>query len=894
MFEKARVRLRPAFARFFFPVQLVPAGLPSGMLMARFPPDDDDLPSGGSPTQGLGGSGGFDPGDGDFKKGNKGKLIAVVAVVAALGGGVAYLGMSKTEAPTELTVEQAADRMKDIFVLPKEQQLGEWKKWAATPGDEGGLTEIKQEALKQLAWARDPEGVGLATALLKSPSPKLQGMAATALAHYGSPAADAAKPALIEALKTAGAGSKPQIGWALVVLGESSNFQEILTLYRSGQLASVQRLGGGQAFDPNKIVAMVPLDKIAALSKDESPSVRQLVATVLSRNAAPQWTDTLIQLLGDADGDVARQAAPGLGKIGDQKARDPLIAKLKEADKESREKYLEALKNGAGGIGLVLSLYAFTSVEDEEQKWFRKKEILGLIDQLNDPRAADALVDYLQAETHVHYQYRVARALAQIGDIRAVPMLAKRLRMDPEKIYGDQHDWEMELKNKGDEERVEAARMISDLCVLHPDQLETVRKQAEDAVIFWNHERTSPSANGLRALVNMGSVKDLTAMQEWADPKAPLPKKGQGPPMPEEFVIMRSALRYAGALKDKKSWGVLLDGLKKRPEKLNVSDESMFQGGLAVLGESLNCFGSGASDGLSEWGDPKAFEPLLTYATDVNNNERGRESACAALAWTAEGEAILKVAEKIQEFSKNSPQDAFTRKCLLETLVQRPVPGTASALLALLNKDQALETRNNVARAIAKSGIDADTESKLFELARDESLMNDAVLALILGGSPAAAARAIALYADKPKTALEEVQDLWFRSFGFWSTDDLSQGVLFRYVDNAIAISHVELKATPQEWAPVLLQRQFETLVGDNGPHSFTRVVLRKRLLDMALGSDEAQAAAAVRTLRFLKEMGVLMTVREQTTPAGKLAADAVFELVNPKVVTGVTIPEKG
>ena len=169
-------------------------------------------------------------------------------------------------------------------------------------------------------------------------------MAAQALAEYGRPMADGAKDTLLAALKTAGPGAKPQIAWALVVLGEARAFDDVMALYRLGHLSKVQRLGGGSAFDPNKIVAMVPIDKIASMAGDESPAVRQLVATVLSDNAEAKWTDTLIKLVQDKDAEVARQAAPGLGKIQESRARDPLVEALKIADKESRTKYFEALR----------------------------------------------------------------------------------------------------------------------------------------------------------------------------------------------------------------------------------------------------------------------------------------------------------------------------------------------------------------------------------------------------------------------------------------------------------------------------------------------------------------------------------------------------------------------
>ena len=98
-----------------------------------------------------------------------------------------------------------------------------------------------------------------------------------------------------------------------------------------------QRLDGVLAFDPNRIVDLISLDQLAALSSDESAAVRQLVATVLSRNAEPKWTDTLIKLVKDTDAEAARQAAPGLGKIGDERSREPLLSALGKADKESRK-----------------------------------------------------------------------------------------------------------------------------------------------------------------------------------------------------------------------------------------------------------------------------------------------------------------------------------------------------------------------------------------------------------------------------------------------------------------------------------------------------------------------------------------------------------------------------
>ena len=714
-------------------------------------------------------------------------------------------------------------------------------------------------------------------------------MAAQALAEYGSPLADKAKPALLAALKEADAGAKPQIAWALVELGESAAFPEILSLYKLGHLSKVQRLGGGLAFDPDKIVKLISLDDLAGLAGDESDAVRQLVATVLSRHADPKYTDQLIQLLGDKVAEISRQAAPGLGKIGTDKARQPLIDALKGADKDSRQKYLLALRDGIGTAGLILSLQSIS--EEEKRGWYQTQQVFDIVmgpmdestEGLNDPRGGDDLLKYIETKPHIHWQTRAALALAKIGDVRAVPTLAKRLRMDPLKIYSDDNDWEMLLK-RDDKERVMAARMIADLAVLHPDKKAQIREQSEAAVAFWIKEMPSPHANGLRALAAMESQEELDQLRDWANPDAELPREGQQPPMPEEWVIAQSALRYVGWMKDQKSWKVLEDALKARPEHIDVTMDSLLQGGLAILGMTLRALGVGASQGFSEWGDPKAFKLLMDYVEEVKENEQSRMEACAALAWTAKPEDMITVAEKIKEYDGPEKSQQFIRTCLLETLITRPVPGTSPALLALLTPDAALETRHQLARAIGKAGLDETIEKKLFEMMTNEAMVNDAALALMLGGSPTVAARAVAMYADKEKSALEELQDLWYRSFGYWSTDDLEKGHIFRWVENAKAISRVEIRQTPQEWARVLLMRQFDSLQFDNGPHSFTRVVLRYRLWQMAKGDDKAKREGAISTLKFMQEQGVLLALRDEQGETGKLAAKAYHEMMNPNL----------
>ena len=833
-----------------------PQPIPGRVDFAKWPPDDDDIPAGppmGPP--GMPGGGSFNAGDGDFKKGRFGPGLIIVTLLA-VGGLTAFLIFGFHKDAEKLTVPEAVAKAKEVFVKPKNEQIPEWRKWAATEAS----AELKREALKQLAWAKDPDGVTLAAKALSDLNEGVEADAAMCLAFYGSPLGDPAKDALLAALKTAGPGAKPQIAWALVELGETRAFDQVMVLYRAGHLSQVQRMGGGIAFDPEKITKLVSLDKLASMAGDESPAVRQLVASVLSRNAAPKFTDVLIKLLGDSDLEIARQAAPGLGKIGDERAQ-----------------------------GLVLSIESVTR-DNEKSSWYQTREIFELLDRLNDPRVGDWLAPYIETKPHIHWQTKAALIMSKVGDTRGIPTLAKRLRMDPLKIYSDQHDWEMELK-RDDNERVEAARMIADLAQLHPEKAVEIRQQAEDALIFWIHELPSPHANGMRALAASGSKKDITAFRKWANPDAPLPKEGQQPPMPEEWVIAQSALRYVGWLKDPDSWDVFEKMLKKRPKEIDATMESLMQGGLAILGMTLRAMGKGAAEGMSEWGDPKGFKPLMEYIQDVKNNEQSKMEACAALAWVGTDEDMLTVAKKIDEYRGTEKSDQYRRMCLLETLITRPVQGTAPALIGLINKDSLIETRHQLARAIGKAGLTEEVTARLFEMMKDEALVNDAALALILGGTPDVAARTVAMYGklfgDRAKATVEELQELWYRTFGYWSKDDLEKGRIFNWVDNAIAISHVEINQTPQEWAPALLTKQFDNLMFDNGPHSFTRVVLRVRLYQMAKGADATKRDGALRTLEFMQEQGVLLALREEEGAVGKLAREAYHRLMNPKVVAG-------
>jgi HEAT repeat protein len=859
---------------------------PPSVLFAKWPPDDDDMPA-GPPVPAGGGSGGSGE-DGNFKRGRFNPIaIAIGLALVALFGAFLYFGV-KSDAE-KLTTEQIAKEKRNIFVLPKKDQIPQWRKWAAYPGE----PMLQQEALVQLGWAEDSEGVPLAIKALAGSDHRVKGVAAQVLAYYGSPRGDAGKPALLEALKASDDSDKPQIVWSLVTLKEPSVFPTAMELYRGGLLSKVQRMGGGSAFDTDLLSGLVSLDEIAKLAGDPSSSVRQLVATVLARNAESKWTPTLVKLVKDADPEVGREAANGLGKIADESARGPLLDALKNADKDNRQKFLEALRDGIGGEGLVLALDS-VKTDPEETQWFQTKQIFEMLRDLADPRSADALVKW--ADSHKppeHWLGEVGTRLAEIGDVRGARFLGERMKFDPTKLYQLSKFWEADEGghlSKTDLPRVVAARMLADLAVMHPEAKAQLKADAEESVIAWLKDKPQPHANGLRFLAAIGSDKALNDMRDWAFPKKELPKEGQQPPFPSEYETAQSALRYLGWMKDEPNFTKLTEQFKrKKDKKMVITQEGLEGAGLAMLGMALRAVAYGAAQGLAQWGDPRAVKPLMELIEDETWHEEARQAACEALAWCADDKTMADVAKKAKEYTaKKDKTKQVIGACYAMTLTLKPVPSAVPALVDLLTPDLDLGVRMAIARAIGESGFDAENEKKLFDKLQNAEIRNAAALALILGGNADTASRTVALYTDFGKDALDDLKDHYFRAFGYWSDEDFKRGNLYRWVDNAIAITRVKIGDAPQDWARERLSAQFDNLRFDNGPHSETRVVLRYRLYTAAKTGDPAARKGAIETLQFMKEKGVLMALRHEAGETGELAKKAFHDLMNPKAI----IPE--
>jgi len=842
---------------------------------AKWPPDDDAASPGARGGGGYGGGGAGD--DGDFRKGRFKPAYVLVAFLAVIGGAAAVFFGVKNTNETMSSLEQAKER-KDIELLPKTEQMPKWRAWAARPD----AVLLQQEAFAQLAWSKDQEGLALIVSKgLTSDDHRVRGTAAQALLEYGSPMADGAKPALMKDLAEADSSDKPQIAWALANLKSTEAFDSVMAEYRQGHLAEIQKIDGSPAFDPEVLAGMVTLDKLAAMAGDESESVRQLVATDLSRTGDPKWTDTLIKLVTDKSIDVARQAAVGLGKIASESAMGPLLSALEKADKDSRAKFLEALRDGVGAKGLVLALKSVSHDTPDREK-FQTKQIFDMLHELEDPRGADALVDYLATNPKPHWRTEAALRIAEVGDIRAVPTLAWRMGQDPMKLYNDVDDPEL---RRDDNERVVSARMLADLAILHPDQSAMLLANAEAPVMDWITSKPQPHANGLRFLAAAGSKAVLPKLLAWADPKGKFPEPGAQPPMPAAWETAQSALRYLGWTKDPRGWPIFEKQLNRiSNKKYDVTMEGLMQGGLAIVGMAIRAMGVGASDGYAQLGDPRAYPILVKYIEDKENNEQSRVEACFSLSWVATDDEMKDVVKKVHDFNKPDPKNSLIRACYLETLIHRPVPEATAGLIDLLNKDVDLEVRHQAARAIGFGGITGKMIPQIFDKLKDNELRTDAALALLIGADSDTADRALATYNDTQPEAMEDLKVTYNQTFGYWSDKNYENGDVSRWVENALGVAHVRVHDALQDWPKLILSRALQEIEFDNGPHSITRVQFRYRLMQDAKGSNDVKRTAAIEILKFMKEKGVLMALRQEPGVTGELAKQAFFDVMNPKL----------
>ena len=367
-------------------------------------------------------------------------------------------------------------------------------------------------------------------------------------------------------------------------------------------------------------------------------------------------------------------------------------------------------------------------------------------------------------------------------------------------------------------------------------------------------------------------------LTKWADPKDKLPNEGAQPPFPETWATAQSALRYLGWTRTPRGWGILEKQLHRRNPKLDVSRDSLMQGGLTILGMTLRALGVGASDGFAQWGDPKAYDDLVKYIEDPKENEQSRMEACFALSWVATDDQMKEVVKKVHDVTKHRPEVELDAPVLPRDA--RPPAGAR---------------RDGGPRRPARAGGDGhrsappgrarhrhgrhhrrtwcrSSSTKL----SDVTLKADAALALILGADADTASRALATYNDPtcPPRRSRSSRTSTTRRSATGATTTTRTATSRAGSRTPQALAHVKVHDELQDWPRIILGRNLvESIEIDNGPHSMTRVQFRVRLFADAKGTNEVKRNEAIALLKFMKEKGVLMALRSEPGPSARWRA---------------------
>jgi HEAT repeat protein len=179
--------------------------------------------------------------------------------------------------------------------------------------------------------------------------------------------------------------------------------------------------------------------------KDRNSDVRRSVAEALGKIGDARAVDTLIEALKDEDSYVRASVAWALGEIGDARAVSALIEALRDEDsyvrggiakvlgnlgwepKSEEERVLYYIANGDWDecvkMGAVAVEFLIERLKDRNSAVrIRVAEALG---EIGDARAVDSLIESLKDRV---IRRRVAEALGKIGDARAVEALIEALK----------------------------------------------------------------------------------------------------------------------------------------------------------------------------------------------------------------------------------------------------------------------------------------------------------------------------------------------------------------------------------------------------------------------------------------------------------------------------------
>lgn len=673
--------------------------------------------------------------------------------------------------------------------------------------------ELRSEMITELGEHRDADAVPLLIPMLDTAG-LMRADAARALARIGSPAADAAKVDLLRVLPSCDERDRTPVVWALAVLNEPAAADAIVDEFALGHLS------GQYGFDPRIISTVLGPARLATLTEHENAGVRVLVAQALSEIGTPDVIDPLTQLLDDDEDNVRRQAAAGLGRIGDPRAAAPLFAAMASTP-SMRVVVVDALRRSTGARGLGVLL---TSATDEDTQL----QLATMLRNTHDPASADPLASLLSHSNEL-VRIEASRGLAALGDARAVPVL---------------------------------------LTLAAGESLNTARDALDDLKLVTSPEVAPaliPMLEGDQYMARRSGV--MSALGNTGSPEAAraLMRHLEGDDMPTA----------AAALADLDSDEAFTALLRLVPRPRD-EEWAQYDGMCGVTHEPQLNIRTGAIRALGRYGRPDedAVEALTTIVEDPRDDVRLRSEAGAALGGLADDSVLEMLIAKIQQ----TDLDEAARRFYLNALWQQPSRALSGRLLDMIeNPATPPDVRRPAAIAVGYTADPANDARLIAMLAGD--MRRDAAFAILLGGSDAAAealGERIASDADL-RDALQQglvhAETDWFNLI---RTDTWDSGEVHRRLRVARILNGLEGdQRFGLPWTETMTRLQ-----GGYGGHNGLRTAeIRRRLYADLTGDDAEVRVLAADVLGAMSEMGLLMAARDAGGPGADEARAKLMEI---------------
>ncbi|MBL8603524.1 MAG: hypothetical protein JNK72_16490 [Myxococcales bacterium] len=793
----------------------------------------------------------------------------VIASVLAVGGGTGYFLINSAKQEAAEADEATRGRQSLTEILNRNLPNDETARLVREVYAGNRSMALRQAARRILAGLRDPQSVPLLIEGLDTPgAPRAQ--AALGLAEIGLPAAEPARAALLRALPTTDPNTdRIEVAWALVVLNEPQAWPTVRDLLETNKLQQVNGLDSRRAFDPALVARMAGVSRLHELVTSRNVASRQLAAISLAEIASAETLDDLGVLARDSQESIAREAAIGLGRSGDPRATDNIMAFL-GAHPTARDGVITALATSAGAPALAVIIHG---ARDLETRAFATR----LLREQRDPGAGDALAEALQLATAStepaarDMKKNAIFGLAEIGDIRAVEGLLGYAQ------YG--------LEHPADINGTQEAKLALDQIRRVPGA--AARAKTQLAAMLRDPRADFVRSQLIMALAVSGDASMASVFQSMlAQPDT------QG-----------GAAMAVCALRAPSCFSTIVSNIRQpqgmRMVEATVQDQEVAaRREAAIRGAAWASYTPPASAGVTV----PAMTPqqrasligaLRRVVEDPTDRRELREEAGYALAALADEAALNEMATRAGD--TNVP--AESRIFYIYALRGRCTPAIAGRLIeTYLRRGVDPEIMKGAAIA-AGFGADDSTSEALIRLLgstdpQDGNVRFAAAVAIVLGGNQRAANELVnALQSN------DELNGLLRNTFQPRATGNagnnsvvqenaeivpltramFEDGRVFRRFETAALLERG--RASRQyNWAMQALTLRLKT--GWDNPIGAGAFEVRELLRAAALGSDAARQETAFKALRATVDRGSLHALRRQTANA-RAAELARRELLN-------------